>query len=204
MNVSFIELSTGTGSFTETYTTTTASVEGSQAFQEGYVAAPFGGVGYRVQVAYTQSGTTLGVTAWVLKNGTVAILDYLGRNVTGNEASSLFQGIMYPFTFQAEYGLVVTALTATPDIRSSSAGTTSLSGTTLDLTRYSASTLPVQLQLCNTALDLSGYSLETASVTGSQLPLISSIHIAGNATYEGQTNEILSLSLNLTSLQESP
>ena len=198
MNISLSELSTGTGFFTETYTYTTASVAGVIQYNESYVVTLSSGPAYRVEITYVQSQTTVQASSWVLKNGTAINTDYNGRNTTGGEANSLFQGLMYPFSFEADYGMLVGAMTG--------AGATSGSGTTVQIgdlsatvTQYSSSSFPLNFHLCGTYLSLSSFSMSTASFSGSQVPLLSRLSIAGTATYAGQQNQILSFVFALQS-----
>jgi hypothetical protein len=153
-----------------------------------------------VDILENQSGTTLNATAWILKDGTVIAYSYLGQNLTGSEASGIFQGLMSPFLYEADYRAIVQPFTSGSGVQATGAEDAQIGLTSVAVTSYSAE-LPLTIQVCGGSFTLSSYSVQTGAVQGATAPLLTYLSVAGSVTYNYQTYQINSLYLRVTTVQ---
>lgn len=203
MGVSWSEVSTGTIYVSQTFTQYDTSVQGTASVAESYNVVYASSTTYKVDILENQSGNTLSATAWFLKNGTLVSYDFLGQNTTGSEASALVQGLMSPFFYQGEYTSLVQTITSQAAVRAVSAGDVKVGSTTVALTNYTSTSVPFTVSICGGTLTLSAFSLQTGTVQGANVQLLMTMSLSGSETYHSQTNQIVSLSVNLTSLQSA-
>jgi len=201
MSVTFSEASTGIAYVSQTFTSYDTSVEGVSSVSTNYSLLYTSSTTYKVAITESQGESGLNATAWVLRSGTAVAYDYLGQNITGPEATGLFDGLMTPFFFEVESSLLVQTLT--PSNNTLTAGQTMgrLGSATVSLVNYTAESLPVTIPICGGSLTLSRDTVQLGMVRSGVEPLLASLSIAGSETYFGITNQIISLSFKLNSLK---
>ena len=202
MGVSFLIDSSGAQSISLSYTTYITTLNGTSMVGETYSVVYASPTTYKVDITENQSGTTLDATAWILKDGTVVAYSYLGQNLTGSEASGIFQGLMSPFIYEADYEAIVQPFTSGGGVQTAGLASSQIGQTTVALTNYSAD-LPLTIQVCGGSFTLSSYAVQTGSVQGVTAPLLTLLNVGGSVTYNYHTYQINSLYLRVTSLQKA-
>ena len=203
MSVSLAEVSTGTVYVSQTYTQYDTSLTGTTSVRETYSVVFASATTFKVDISEIQGQGTLNATAWVLRNGTAVAYAYLGQNITGSEASGLYEGLMTPFFLESEYGVLAQTLTSANDVQPASEGTVQFGPTTVALTNYTAESLPLIVAICGGSLALSNASIQIGAVRAANLSLLTAINVSGSETYHSQTNQIISLSFRLLSFQDA-
>ncbi len=200
MGVSLSEVSTGTVYISETYTQYDTVIQGTTDAQEVYNVLYASPTTYKVDISESQGQSLLNATAWVLKNGTAVAYSYLGQNITGSEATGLYEGLMTPFFTETQYSLLAQTLTTAVGVHSSDQGTVQIGLTTVALTNYTAEQVPLTIPICGGSVTLSASSVQIGAVHGTTLSLLTGLNISGEETYNSHTNQISSLSFRLISL----
>ena len=131
MGVSLSEVSTGTVYISETYTQYDTVIQGTTDAQEVYNVLYASPTTYKVDISESQGQSLLNATAWVLKNGTAVAYSYLGQNITGSEATGLYEGLMTPFFTETQYSLLAQTLTTAVGVHSSDQGAVQIGLTTV-------------------------------------------------------------------------
>jgi hypothetical protein len=201
MSVSLNEVSTGTVYVSQTYTQYDTSLAGSTSATETYNVVYTSSTTYKVDISETQSLGILNATAWVLKNGTAVAYSYLGQNITGSEASGLYEGLMTPFFLESEYSILAQTLTSANGVQAASGGTATFGSTATALTNYTAESVPLTVAMCGGSLTLTSASIQIATVRSTGPSLLTAINASGSETYHSQTNQIISLSFRLISFR---
>jgi hypothetical protein len=203
MSVSLTENNSGSVFISETYTQFETSVQGATAVAETYNVVYASSTTYKVEISEAQGQSILNATTWVLKNGTAVAYNYLGQNITGPEASGLYQGLMTPFFIESEYGVLVQTFASASGVQATSQGTAQIGSTTLALTNYSADTVPLTIPICGGSVTLSSASLEVGGIQGVNASLLTALRVSGSETYHGQTDQIVLLSFRLIAFRDA-
>jgi hypothetical protein len=200
MTVTYSEVSTGVLFMTETFTQYDTELQGSNSVRESYNVLYSSPTTFKVVISESQGQSILNATAWVLKSGTAVAYSYLGQNITGPEATELYEGLMTPFFLETQYGLLAQTLTTANGVHASDQGSVKLGSSTLALTNYTVDSTPITVPICEGSVTLSGSSIQFGAVQGTKLSLLTSLNISGEETYNFHTNQITSLSFRLISL----
>jgi hypothetical protein len=200
MSVSYSEISTGTAFYSSTYTQYDTAFNGTTGVQESYKVLFASPTTYKVEISESQGQSIVNATAWVLKSGTAVAYSYLGQNITGPEATGLYEGLMTPFFTESEYTLLVQTLTTANGVHASDQGMAKIGSATVALTNYTAATVPLTISICDGSITLSASSVQVGGVQGSALSVLTGLNVSGYETYDSQTNQISSLSFRLISL----
>ncbi|MDA4122171.1 MAG: hypothetical protein OK456_03200 [Thaumarchaeota archaeon] len=200
MSVSYSEISTGTAYYSSTFTQYDTDYNGTAAVQEAYTVLYASPTTYKVEISESQGQSILNATTWVLKSGTALAYSYLGQNITGPEATGLYEGLMTPFFTESEYAILVQTLTTANGVHNSNQGTARIGSAMVSLTNYTAETVPLTLPICDGSITLSASSVQVGAVQGTALSLLTELNVSGFETYNYHTNQISLLSFRLLSL----
>ncbi len=167
--------------------------------------------GYKVNVTLTSSrwGNDIHFTDFVLKNGSALWVyagstnTYLGihagDNYTGiHDAVSSYEASMYFFVGNF-FGAAFIQLTSSGDLHMTGTGTVMLGPTQVSVTDYAPNALPLKANQCGTSVDLTRFSLQTGTVSGTPGALLTLLNIAGSFTINGYTHSA-NLSYRITSI----
>lgn len=198
MNVSLSEVNTGTTFISETYISYDTYAQGATKITESYSVIYASATTYKVEVSELQGQSVFNATAWILRNGTAVAYDYLGVNITGVEATGLYQGLMTPFFLESEYSTVVPILASAPGVQEST-GEAELGSNQLSVTNYTATLLPLNATYCDSSVTLSSTSLQIGGVRGGESSLITSLTASGTEVWKNRTYVITSLDFTLNS-----
>jgi hypothetical protein len=200
MSISYSIVSSGTQSISLSYTQYHTTLNGTSAVTESYQVVYSSAATFKVNILEGQSGTDLNATAWIQRSGTVIAYDFLGQNLTGSVATGIFQGLMFPFIYEADYAAVVQPFISGTAIHPQSLGNMLIGTTNVAVTAYSADPLPVTVDVCGGSFTMSSYTVETGTVGGASAPLLTLLNLTGTVTYNSQTHEIGSLFLKVTNV----
>ena len=200
MSVSYSEISTGTAYYSYTFTQYDTDYNGTAAVQESYTILYASPTTYKVEISESQGQSILNATVWVLKSGTAVAYSYLGQNITGSEATGLYEGLMTPFFTESEYTILVQTLTTANGVQASDQGTAKIGSATLALTNYTAETVPLTIPICDGSITLASSSVQIGAVQGTSLSVLTDLNVSGMETYNSHTNQISYLSFQLLSL----
>jgi hypothetical protein len=143
---------------------------------------------YKVSVGSNITGAFVTSNAWVLKNGTILAFESAsGQNSTGLAAEGLMYQNMLPFVIELEYSSLVPSLTSAAGAHVVSQMNTNIGPTTVSVTNYAANSLPLTVPTCSGTFTLSQFSVQTGTVQGKSLALVTMITISGTDASNGQT-----------------
>lgn len=203
MGVSFSQVSIGMTTYMVSYTTFLDTFNGTTQVSESYNVIYASPTTYKVGLFEDEFGTTLNATAWVQKDGDVVAYDYLGQNLTGTVATGIFQGLMSPFIYEADYNGIILPFTSGSSVNAESGGEAEIGASTVALTNYSAESLPLMIQVCGSSFTLSTYLVQTGQVPGATSSLLTLLEVGGMVSYNSGTYQISALYLQLTSVQKA-
>jgi len=202
MSIAFSIVSSGTQSISLSYTQYHTTLNGTSSVAETYQVVYSSATTFKVNILEVQSGTDLSANAWMLRNGTVLAYDFVGQsqNLTGSVATGIFQGLMFPFIYEADYSAVVQPFTSGTAIHPQDLGIMRIGTTNVTVTSYYANPLPVTVDVCGGSFAMSSYTVETGTIGSASAPFLTLLNLAGTVTYNSQTHQITSLFLKVTSV----
>jgi len=150
---------------------------------------------YKVAVNSTVAGTPLATTVWIKSDGTVIAVEEAGMNITGSTASSLFMGTLVAFTIEQASIAQISAYTGS-HFKQSGTTTATFGPTTMTVTNYEATSLPITYTYCGTTLSLSAFALQFGTVPGTNYTLVTQLTLKGTEqTSSGSQSLDFSLTL---------
>ncbi len=147
---------------------------------------------YKVNITETAFGTTASYMAYVLKNGTLVSVLYQGQNYTGFYAYNFYLGAMAAFIFESTFTSpeIFASITSPLFVHETSHATIMIGPTSVLATTYVANTLPLVINECGFSANFSMFSIQTGSVTGVSVPLITAMSISGTMTSGGSSQSV--------------
>lgn len=131
---------------------------------------------YKVNVTWTMGPPFI---AWVRTDGTLVAVYFMGQNMTGSQAASIFSGAMGPFAYQISFVNQLNIYTSTLYFHATSQGTATFGPTTMSVTNYAANSLPETFSACGTTFSLTEFSLQVGNVPSGSLQLVTYVHENG-------------------------
>jgi hypothetical protein len=125
------------------------------------------------------------MTTWILTNGSVLAANFAGQNLTGSSASGIVYGYMFPFVLELQFNKELGAFTSAVGVHQVGTGTVTINQTTLAVTNYGASSLPLTFNYCGSNFTLNEFALQTGTVQGTSVTLITQFHLKGITTVNG-------------------
>ena len=158
-------------------------------------------ISHTVNVTLTSGGNIEHFTDYIFRNGTAAAVYYQGQNYTGVSAFSLYFASMSTYLTGSAFGTagIFGQLENTTYIQQTGTGTVTLGPTQVSVTDYSASTIPLIVNTCDTSANFTKFYLQIGSVAGASLQLLTSLEMTGSFTSAG-VSQSLDISLHVTSV----
>ena len=139
------------------------------------------------KVSLVSSDYPSAFTMWLLRNGTIAGINYAGSNYTGSAAIQYYQGSRF---FTAWGTMLVFGQQLTTDyiydtayFHSTGTSPTTIGANTFTLTNYAANSLPETVTTCSGAsITLNTASMSIGTPSGANYPFPFDLDIAGSGT----------------------
>ncbi len=159
---------------------------------------------YKVNITETASGHAANYVAYVLKNGTAVAVLYQGQNYTGFYAYSFFLGAMGAFIVESTFTSpeVYSSILSPLFVHEASQATIMIGQTSVLATTYVANTLPLDINECGFSASFSKFSVQTGSVTGVSIPLLTAMVISGTMT-SGGSSQSVDFNFQITSITKA-
>jgi hypothetical protein len=155
---------------------------------------------YKVNMTFIGSGQNVTSTVWILKNGTVLALDQSGDNFSSSVSNALILDYFTGFTVEAEAASQLSLYTSSSFFHSNGTSSVTIGSTAFTVTNYAANSLPETLTPCGGASEtLTAYSLSVGKPTGSNVPLVTSMHLA-ETQGSGDQAQNIGYTIQLTSV----
>jgi hypothetical protein len=154
---------------------------------------------YKVDFAYAFEGFSVGLTAWVLSNGTVLATESGLQNTTGSSAYLNLLENAAPFIIAGEYTQSITPVPAS-EFHSVGQENVRIGSVNMTVTIYEANSLPLVFSDCNgDVYSLNTFVLEVGTVPGTNVTLLTYLDQQGTVQSSGESQPT-SLLLRVTSI----
>jgi len=159
------------------------------------------------KVEFTENATNEGTpysvsaTGWVDSNGNVLAFYFEGQNITGPQAESDFFTFSSAFYVQAIFTSEFQFFLNAAGVTSSTTSVT-LGPTTMQVTDYQASSLPLTISACGYSFTLTSFSLEAGTIPGSSVNVVVYLNMAGTQT-SSSSNVSVDMVVKVTSLTKA-
>ncbi len=156
------------------------------------------------KVSIVSSDYPSAFTMWLLKNGTIAGINYAGSNYTGAAAISYYQGsrLFTAWGTEIVFGQQLTTDYASDTSYFHSTGTSpvTIGANTFTLTNYAANSLPETVPSCGGAsTTLTTASMSIGSPNGANYPFPFDVNIVGSST-KGAGTTTITITSQITSV----
>jgi hypothetical protein len=184
------------------YNTTAPSssiVQTNSSYSVVYASAVGNLTTYKVQFREVTSISSSLSTAWIRSDGTVLAFDAGTGNETGPQATGALASSAEPFIALIVQGELLGLYTLSPQVQPANQTSVTFGSTQVYVTNFGTRALPATISTCEAEYTLTTFSLQAATVPGSNLILITSENIRGTSV-SGSTTTQLFADLQLVSV----
>ncbi len=134
-------------------------------------------------------------TSWVLMNGTAVKTDLevsgFTFSYTGHTADMYFQSAMATFIIESIFSdpSSLSMFTSADYVHLSGNGSTMIGPSTVAYSNYTANTLPLNIETCDSSASFTKFFIQTGVVHGTTGLLVTQLAISGSQTYNGSTTD---------------